>query len=262
SWAARSTATAATTRPRAATTAAGTSRPTAPPSTTARPTTIDAHTLNRLRRDCAGPLPHPEADALHEHATRALDWLLRHHARRPAQPASNSATRAGMDALLREPPPEHGREFAAVLAEFADRVAPYACRVNHPRFLAFIPSAPTFLSVLGDLLCAGTNFFAGVWLEAAGPAQVELVVLDWFREFLGLPPGTAGVLTGGGSEANLTALVLAREPLAPEQRARAVLYLTAQRHWSVDRAARVIGLRPDQLRAVPDDHDLRLAPAR
>ena len=97
-----------------------------------------------------------------------------------------------MERLLREPPPEEGRDFAAVLAEFADKVAPFACRVNHPRFLAFVPGAPTFLSVLGDLLCAGTNFFAGVWLEAAGPTEVELVVLDWFREFLDMPAGDDG----------------------------------------------------------------------
>jgi glutamate/tyrosine decarboxylase-like PLP-dependent enzyme len=165
-----------------------------------------------------------------------------------------------MEALLREPPPEQGRDFAAVLAEFAARVAPNACRVNHPRFLAFVPGAPTFLSVLGDLLCAGTNFFAGVWLEAAGPAQVELVVLDWFRDFLGMPPGTAGLLTGGGSEANLTALVTARERLSLEGRGRAVLYVTEERHWSVDRAAKVMGLRPDQVQCVPADDAFRLAP--
>ena len=104
--------------------------------------------------------------------------------------------------------------------------------------------------MLGDCLCAGTNFFAGVWMEAAGPAQVELLVLDWFKEFLGYPPEARGILTGGGSEANLTALVVARERLSFEERGRAVLYVTEQRHWSIDRAAKVIGLRPDQLRPV------------
>src|SRR5207248_8841308 len=118
-----------------------------------------------------------------------------------------------MDASFKGPPPETGRDFAAVLADFEKKVAPFAFRVNHPRFLAFIPSAPNFVSVLGDLLCAGTNFFAGVWLEACGPAAVELVVLDWFRGLLGLPEGTSGLLTSGGSEANLTALVVARERL-------------------------------------------------
>ncbi len=165
-----------------------------------------------------------------------------------------------MENLLREPPPETGRDFAAVLTEFAEKVAPFAMRTNHPRFLAFIPSAPTFLSVLGELLCAGTNFFGGLWAEASAPSEVELVVLDWFREFVGMPAGTAGLLTSGGSEANLTALVAARESLSAEERLRAVLYVAEQRHWSIDRAAKIMGLRADQMRRVPADAFFRLTP--
>ncbi len=183
---------------------------------------------------------------------------MNHHATLPDQPVGRAAARSELERLLREPPPEAGRDFAAVLADFADKVAPFACRVNHPRFLAFVPGAPTFYSVLGDLLCAGTNFFAGVWQEAAGPAEVELVVLDWFRDFLGMPPGTMGLLTGGGSEANLTALVAARERLAEEERSIAVLYVADQRHWSIDRAAMVMGLRTGQVRPVPADESYRL----
>jgi glutamate/tyrosine decarboxylase-like PLP-dependent enzyme len=179
----------------------------------------------------------------------------------PEQGIGLTASRRQMEALLREPPPEAGRDFAEVLAEFDARVAAYCFRINHPRFLAFVPSAPTFFSVLGDLLCAGSNFFAGVWLEAAGAAQVELIVLDWFKDFLGYPAEASGILTGGGSEANLTALLVARERLSFEERGRAVLYVTEQRHWSIDRAAKVIGLRPDQVRPVAADEQFRLPPA-
>jgi glutamate/tyrosine decarboxylase-like PLP-dependent enzyme len=191
---------------------------------------------------------------------QALEWLVNHHATLPDQPIGRSASRSEMERLLREPPPEAGLDFAAVFAEFAGKVAPFACRVNHPRFLAFIPGAPSFVSVLGDLLCAGTNFFAGVWLEASGPTEVELVVLDWFRAFLGMPASTMGILTGGGSEANLTALVAAREPLSEDERRRAVVYVAEQRHWSVDRAVKIMGLRADQLRPVPADDDFRMTP--
>jgi glutamate/tyrosine decarboxylase-like PLP-dependent enzyme len=162
---------------------------------------------------------------------------------------------------LREPPPEIGRDFAQVLAEFESKVAANAFRTNHPRFLAFIPGAPTFLSVLGELLTGSTNYFCGVWLEASGPSMVELLVLDWIKEFLGCPKEARGIFTSGGSEANLTALVTARERLSYEERGRAVLYLTEQRHWSMDRAARIIGLRGDQLRPVPADERFRLSPA-
>ncbi len=217
--------------------------------------------LSTLRSACEGALPHPPPEELRALAQLTLDWLLDHHASLPDQPIGRPASRAAMQASLGHPPPETGRPFAAVLQEFADKIAPFACRVNHPRFLAFVPGAPSFLSVLGDFLCAGTNFFAGVWLEAAGPAQVELLVLDWFRSLLGMPAGALGLLTSGGSEANLTALVVARERLTEDELPRAVLYVSDQRHWSIDRAAKIIGLRARQVRSVPSDECLRLTPA-
>lgn len=186
--------------------------------------------------------------------------MLRHHATLPDQRVGQTASRTELERFLSELPPEQGQDYADVLKEFESKVAANAFRPNHPRFLAFIPGAPTFLSVLGDLLCGGTNFFCGVWLEASGPSMVELVVLDWIKEFLSYPPEARGIFTSGGSEANLTALVTARERLSDEDRRRAVLYLTEQRHWSVDRAARIMGLRGDQLRPVAADAQFRLSP--
>jgi glutamate/tyrosine decarboxylase-like PLP-dependent enzyme len=217
--------------------------------------------LHDLRQPCAHPLPHPDLESLRHFAGLTVDHVLAHEGGLGDRPVGRSGTRAELAALLGKPPPWQGREFAAVLDDFARKVAPFAYPAAHPRFLAFIPGAPTFLSVLGDWLCAGTNFYAGVWLEASGPAQVELVVLDWFRQLLGLPEGAGGILTGGGSEANLTALVVARERLSLEDRSRAVLYAGQQRHWSIDRAARIVGLAPGQVRLVPLDAGLRLCPA-
>ena len=205
---------------------------------------------DQLRRQLAEPLAHPDLAALRDYFDLTLDWLLKHNATLREQGIGRRASRADMEALLREPPPENGKDFGEVLREFDVKVAPNCFRTNHPRFLAFIPGAPTPVSVVGDLLCAGTNFFAGVWFEAAGAAQVELIVLDWFKEFLGLPTETQGLLTGGGSEANLTALVIARERVSFPDRERLVLYVGEHRHWSVDRAAKIMGLRPEQVRPV------------
>ncbi|MBM4069611.1 MAG: aminotransferase class V-fold PLP-dependent enzyme [Planctomycetes bacterium] len=206
----------------------------------------------------ADGLPHPSPDEIHKHAAQIVNWLLADFTALPQRPVGTMASPAQMQAWLGQPLPEEGQGLDAVLKTFGELVAPFAFRPNHPRFIAFIPSAPSYYSILGDWLCAGINLFAGVWLEAAGATQVELVVLDWFKELLGYPPGASGILTGGGSEANLTALLVARESLSFADRGRAILYVNQHRHWSVDRAARTIGLHPDQVRPIPAGTDFRV----
>ncbi len=222
---------------------------------------MNAAEVQALRRQLAEPLPHPGVEVLQRWNEQAAAWVLRHFSTLPDESVGGMATRRELDALLSSAVPEEGRDFADVLAEFGSKVAPYAFRPNHPRFLAFIPGAPNYVSVLGELLCAGTNFFEAVWMEAAGPTHVELIVLNWFREWLGMPNETRGLLTSGGSEANLTALAVAREQLTFAERSRAVLYVSALRHLSMDRAAKILGFRPEQVRPVPADAEFRLQPA-
>src|SRR5207253_9443232 len=88
--------------------------------------------------------------------------------------------------------------------------------------------------------------------------EIEIVVLDWFKEFLGYPAAASGILTGGGSEANLTAMVVAREKVSYAERGQAVVYVSEHRHWSIDRAAKIIGFRPDQVQPVAADGSHRL----
>jgi glutamate/tyrosine decarboxylase-like PLP-dependent enzyme len=226
--------------------------------TIGRFTTIDAPTLHELRRQCAEPLDHPDLATLQGFSGQALTWLLDQFSHLEKLPVGETASVADMDALLGQPANDQGLNFASVFEQFKEKIARYAMRIDHPRFLAFVPTAPSFVSVLGELLCAGTNFFGGVWLEAAGPSQVERVVIDWFKDWLGYPSSASGLLTSGGSEANLAALVVARERLSYEDRNRAVLYVPEQRHWSIDRAAKIIGMRPDQIRPLPVDKQFRL----
>lgn len=216
--------------------------------------------LPELRARCAAALPHPSADERRRDARLVVDAALVDFLTLADKSVGRAASRAEMEARLHRPPPAQGRPVADVLADFARDILPFTLRPHHPRFLAFIPGAPCWPAVLGDWLCAATNAFAGVWLEASGPAEVELVVLDWFRTWAGLPETTAGVLTGGGSEANLTALVVARDALPPADRGRAVLYVSAQRHWSIDRAARIIGLAAEQVRPIAADEAWRMSP--
>ena len=200
--------------------------------------------------------PHPSLEELEVAAQQVLRWSLDHFASLADQPIGFCAPPSDLRQQLDEPPPLEGQPFHEVLARFNQSIAPFAFRTNHPRFLAFVPGAPAFPSVLGDWLCAASNFFCGVWLEAAGPTQVELTVLDWFKTWLGYTKEARGILTGGGSEANLTALIVARERISFADRGRSVLYVSEQRHWSIDRAAKIIGLHPEQISTIPAGSDL------
>ena len=198
-------------------------------------------------------LPREEMLALARHATELVVDRLE---RLPGEPAWRGAKRAELEPLLREPAPEEGRPALEVLERAACDILPVASRVDHPRFFAFVPGSATWPGVLADFLCGGFNTFQGTWLSASAPSQIELVVLDWFREWIGYPEGAGGIFTSGGSAASLDAFVAAREAAgAPE---RGTVYMSDQSHSALVRAATIVGIRPDRVRKIASDRYYRV----
>lgn len=199
-----------------------------------------------------------DPEAMRRLGYKVVDLLVERMATLDAQPAWRGATRADMEARLREPAPPEGRDFDVLLERLARDVFDQAGRIDHPRFFAFVPSSPTWPGILGDFLTAGHNVFAGTWLESAGPSALELVVLDWFKEWIGYPEGAAGILLSGGSAANLTALACAREARLGAEWHDGVIYLSEQSHSSLARAARILGWSEARVRTLPVDDAGRL----
>ena len=164
-----------------------------------------------------------------------------------------------LTARLLEDPPETGRPPREVIDRAVRDILSVALRHDHPRAFGFVPSAPTWPGVLADFLASGFNINAATWLSASGPSQLEAVVIDWFRRWLGYPETAGGILTSGGSASTLDAFVAAREAAgAPE---RATVYMSDQSHSAQVRAARIIGVRPEHVRMLPTGADFRLDPA-
>ncbi len=157
---------------------------------------------------------------------------------------------------LMEDPPEHGRPAEEVLERAAREILPFTLRLDHPRQFAFIPSAATWPGVLADFMAAGYNVNQCTWLTSSGPSQLELVVIDWLRRWIGYPESAGGLLTSGGSAASLDALVAAREAAGHPE--RATVYMSDQSHSAQVRAARIIGVRPECIRKIPCDERFRL----
>lgn len=210
----------------------------------------------RTQHSAASALTMPPETML-ELAREAAEIVVARLQALPSEPAWRGATRAELEPLLREAPPEEGRPASEVLRRAAEDVLPVAGRVDHPRFFAFVPSAPTWPGVLADFLAAGFNTFQGTWLGSSGPSQLELVVTDWFRDWVGYPEGAGGLFTSGGSAASLDALVAAREAAgAPE---RPAVFMSDQSHSALERAARIVGVRPDGIRKVASDQEFRIS---
>ena len=178
----------------------------------------------------------------------------------PAGPVVRSATPEQLHERLAMPPPEHAVGFEEILGGLERDVLPFVARISHPGYLAFIPGEGTWPGALGDLIGSALNLDTCWWLGSSGPSALELVVLDWFRQWVGYPEESAGVLVSGGSAANLTALACAREARMGAMDDRAVVYMSDQTHSSVARAARALGFRPDQVRVIPTDPRARMRP--
>jgi aromatic-L-amino-acid decarboxylase len=199
-----------------------------------------------------------DAERMRQMGYAVIDLLVRRIVGLADGPVLQVATRAEIAARIDELPPAAGRDFDGLLDRLDRDVLPYVGHFDHPRFFGYIPGAGTWPAALGDLIAAATNIDAGAWRESAGPSQLELTVLDWFRDWIGYPAGAAGVLVSGGSAANLTAIACARETIVGPMSPRIVAYASDQTHSSLARAARHLGFRPDQIRVLPTDDRFRI----
>jgi aromatic-L-amino-acid/L-tryptophan decarboxylase len=189
---------------------------------------------------------------------RVVDMIVDHHASLNEKIVGAKGDPAVLRPLLRQPPPREPVSPDEMFARLERDVLPYIMNICHPRFFAFVPGPSNFVSVMADSLAAGFNVFNGSWLGGSGPAALELAVVDWFRDWCGFPEEAGGLFVSGGSMANLTALVAARHAKLSDRTERAVLYYSDQTHSSVDRAVRVIGFLPEQIRRIASDSAFRL----
>ncbi len=200
-----------------------------------------------------------DAEAMRRAGYATVDALVARLTEAGADPVLRRGQPAEMRARLSGPPPEQAGDYAAVLERVVADVLPYASRTDHPGYFAFVPSFTTWPAALAELTAAAANPYCGAWMESAAASQIELEVIDWFREWLGMPASTAGLLVTGGSAANLTALLVAREA-AGGPADDSVIYVSDQAHSSLARTARAMGLRSQQVRVLPTDDHWRLAP--
>ena len=192
---------------------------------------------------------------------RAAARVIAHVETLPTQPLHRVAGGKKLAALLEEPIPEQAVPLERALRMLFGRVIPSTFNTASPGYLAYIPGGGLFASAVADFIALATNRYAGVWVAGPGLVQIEQNVIGWFAAELGLPPSSGGLLTTGGSMANLIALVTARRERLPPDFLRGILYASDQAHHSVEKAALIAGFPATNIRALPADGAYRLDPA-
>ncbi|MGB0156513.1 MAG: pyridoxal phosphate-dependent decarboxylase family protein, partial [Luminiphilus sp.] len=139
---------------------------------------------------------------------------------------------------------EEGLGGDTALKLFIDTLAPACISEDHPRYLAFVPTAPSEVSTLFDLVVGASNICASSWLEGAGAIYAENQALRWISDIAGFPAEAGGVFVSGGTAGNLSALVAARHDWRqkhPEfSNCRGLIISSRGAHASVEQAAHVM----------------------
>ncbi|HSJ92220.1 MAG TPA: pyridoxal-dependent decarboxylase [Ilumatobacter sp.] len=126
-------------------------------------------------------------------------------------PRSAAELRAAVAAAVGEMITADGLGYDAAFALFRDVLAPACVSSDHPRYLAFVPNAPSDASTLFDLVVSASSIYGDWWIEGAGAIHAENETLRWLAGLAGFPDGAGGVFVSGGTAGNLAALTTARE---------------------------------------------------
>ena len=154
--------------------------------------------------------------------------------------------------------PEEGRSPQAALDYLGRCVDAPGIATASPRFMGYVPGGGLFHSAIGDFLAAASNKYAGFAPAAPGAVRLENATIAWLARSIGFPEAASGTLTSGGSLANLTAIVAARE--ARDEAGGGAVYLSRSAHHCIDKALRIAGRARAPRRLIETDERHRMRP--
>jgi aromatic-L-amino-acid decarboxylase len=215
------------------------------------------------------PLGDIDLEAFREEGRRVVDWVARYLAGAEAYPVLPRVRPGQIKASLPPSPPAGPEPLGEILADVERLIVPGLTHWNHPGFFAYFANSSTAPAILGEMLAAAFNANGMLWKTAPSATELEVVVLDWLRQMLGLPAGLFGVIQDTASASTLVALAAAREAVPGLDvrrrglvgQARLRMYASEHAHSSVDKAGIVLGIGQEGLRHVRVDGMYRMDPA-
>ena len=174
------------------------------------------------------------------------------------QPASYDGVTTDELRALVEPLPEEGADAEGLFRRVIGECVPRSFNAAGPGYLAYVPGGGLPSAAVADLIGKATNRYVGVFTAAPLLARIEMTAVRWFCDLAGYPERARGILTSGGSLANLIALVCGRHRELGPRFGDGVVYVSDQAHHSLIKAASFVGFAPEQVRSLGTAEDHRL----
>jgi len=180
----------------------------------------------------------------------AIEWAADYLERVGDLPVLAQVAPGDIRARLPSRAPEEPEPFSAVLRDLDEVLLPGITHWQHPRYFAYFATSAAEPGILAELLAAALNSIALLWRTAPASTELEGVVLDWTADLLGLPAGWHGHIEDSASTSTFAACIAAREATG-----RDLIVCSEQGHSSIEKAARMVGMR---LRKIPVDDEFRM----
>lgn len=185
---------------------------------------------------------------------RVVDLVVDRAMRRNQEHAILTGNPADLLSRLGGPLPEAPLDADASIDLLVETALSHQQHGDHPRYFARVPGPASFAAILGEWLGTGFNTISATWGGGSGPATIEMTVVSWLAEMIGLPAHTEGVLVSGGSLGNMTGFAVARSEIG-----HGVAYVTDQTHSSLPRDLREMGCAANNINMLASDEDYRMS---
>ena len=200
----------------------------------------------------------PNPQTIRSQTQKSLEYIEKFFATLNDQKVSFPADTQALRRLFSEKLPIEKTSFEMLLKTIFERALPAGINLPSPGYLAYIPVGSMFETALADFITAAINRWPGLYEFAPAFIEIEKSVISWLCEIMGMPKGSSGILTSGGSLANFTAVYTARINKLPEEFFSGTLYVSDQAHHSVLKAARLAGFPKKCVKLLPVDAQCRI----
>ena len=203
-------------------------------------------------------------DEFRQAGHKLIDYIADYLERVENKPLFNDVEPSFLNELFNEEVPNNPQSLEAIHKTLEEKLMPYCTHVNHPGYMGLITPSPNPAGILGDLLASAINQNLGAYSIGPSATAMELRVIKWLNDLIGYGENAGGNLTSGGMMANFIGLKMARDFTTKDVsqheglQGKWAVYVSEERHVSVDKSVDAIGVGRNYLRAIPTNDNFSI----